>query len=355
MYSGEPSNIVVTTPEPFLRKITLNFVYLKGKAVVIPEGKWMDETGEKRLVLDRSGKVLRMVPLPVSEVSESFVVKYGADHFKKYFGAAETAYALEYSDESNDISGMVENYFDRVSASYQEDVLSDPVQAYMREITADALEAQSPDGSRVLDLGCGIMLESSPLWKRVKLEGADISGEMLKKASERFPSGSGVVLRKTDMMLNGEFGKYDIIFTSYGFLELVPAGIIRAFLKDHLERNGKFIGVFWNRLGIADLVLSALTGKFTYIRDKISGRIPPGGSRFPFCVEIRRIRDILPRDGFDIIARSGICFSMPPYNYTFWRKIRGYREAAHRVDAIFRNSSALSSFSDYTMVIACRK
>ncbi len=354
MFSNERRSITVLTPSPFRRRIQLNFVSREGRYYVIPTGSWLEETGRSKLITDMDGNSYSLVETPIEEVSDLFIAKYGHDHFKRHFGESRTAYFLGEPAGRHDTSYLIEEYFDSIADSYADSVISDPIQSHMRDVAGSFLKKNLVKGGSLLDLGCGPMLETSGLKNTVRLEGADISSKMLEAASRRLQD-SGVELRKTDMSLEGSFGQYDVIFSSFGLTELVRPEILRGFLDAHLKSGGKFVFALWNRFGAVDLALSALKGRTGYISERIRGKVHPGTSRFALYVEAVRPGQIIPPDRYRIVEKKGLCLLTPPYNYTFFSRQKLLLELAGKFDSIFSKSALFAPMADYTLFAAVRK
>lgn len=352
MFSDVANNITVYTPHPFRRRVKLNFIVKDSSVHIIPTGTWIEETGSSRIVLDENSEKYKLIKVPLNNVRELFVSKYGEVHFSRYFGNLDSAYKLEKTDEIVNPSILLEEYFDSIAGSYASIVTANSVQTYMRETTVSFLSKHLKKGCSLLDLGCGPMLETSIFREDCKLEGIDISKKMLAEASARLPSDSSVVLKKTDISLNGDFGTYEVIFSSFGLVELVQPEDLRKFLTYHLKKGGKFIFAAFNRFGMMDIILSCLKGNLHYAAERMRGRMYPGGSRFPLFVQSCRLNELIPENIFKIVEKRGLCFFTPPYNYGFFRGKKRFLKILQKLDSIFSASGISQIMSDYVLVAA---
>lgn len=255
----------------------------------------------------------------VEIVKAAFIEKYGNKHVLHHFQSAALAIALRPLKYGPFCENEIQNIFDSISSSYAEEVTKNPVQNYMRQRTSSVLMKYVRSGDSVLDLGSGPMLETLEVPFDIELTAADISGGMLYEAEKRARNRGrfNVAYVKTDMHLAGNFSQYDIIFTTFGLLELLSPKTIAEFASKHLKGRRILILSFWNKFGLMDNILSVATGRgLKYFKQKLTGKVYPGRSRFPVEVLSASMSEISKALPADPVEKEGICLVVPPYCYT---------------------------------------
>lgn len=355
MFSRGLKPLELKTPYPFYRRVLLDYVTKEGRTFVIPTGEWIKELGKKPVLLDSSGSSYDLLPVPISMVNSLFKEKYGIVHVLRYFENAPEAKELVPSKNAGENKYGLREYFNSVAGAYEDSITGNPVQLYMRNISTKVLSEYAGTGQKVLDLGCGIMLESIIIAEKVDLSCADVSDEMLKIARSRWSGGKNVQFYETTQGLEGVPGVYSLIFCTYGLLELVRSSTLRNFLDNHLTSGGLFIGTFWNRFGMQDNMLALLKGNFSYLKEKLSGQLSGGLGRYPLYTELKDYRKVLPKDDYEIVETDGICVLTPPYNYLRLSQNRRLIEALSNLDRAVSGMGVFRSIGDYTLVVARKK
>lgn len=118
-------------------------------------------------------------------------------------------------------------------------------EAAVRKITA-VLDAQAPDASSLLDVGCGTGRHLELLRERYEVEGLDINPTMLEVARERCP---GVSFHEADMAEFSLEGRFDVViclFSSIGYVR-TEARLRSAILcmRRHLAPGGLLLIEPW--------------------------------------------------------------------------------------------------------------
>ncbi len=347
----------LTIGGPFERKVEVNFVQKDGKMIVIPTGSWADDLRVYPFARVNT-KTMKATFDSADSYIEIFKEKYGENHFSRYFSRSEDVIVLEPCDREPGYSyETLGSLFDRITAQYSKEILSNWVQRYMREQSFGVLDRFVQDGNAILDLGCGPSSEVIKLDKRLEITEVDVSKVALDISREAHTPGMAnikwILLRKDNDIL----GEYDIIFSSYGYLNIEsPANVIRL-LNNNLKLGGYFIGSFMNRYGLLDLLVSLLQRRWNYVKERTRGHLPAGSSRFNALSFPRSPNYLASLEGLKIEERRGICFVIPPYNYSrlvdAFERI-GFTELLKSLDSHLGSFPILWSGSDYILFV-CRK
>lgn len=347
-------SIRLTIGGPFQRELRLNFVESEGKIIVIPTGEWVDEL--KIYPFAKVGSTyLRAYFENIGNYANLFTDKYGKEHFDRYFKGVESIVVFQPTDgepEYNlDILGKI---FDRVVDDYIVEIQSNWVQRYMREQTTRLLNEYATDGCSIIDLGCGPNSEVFSLGKRVRLTEVDASEVSLRRSKEMHPKAEADV-KWILAEGNENFSEtYDIVFSSYGFLNLEDPKKIVNILNYNLKNGGYFIGSFLNKYGLLDLFLNFVQGRGGYVRERISGKLTANYSRYNSLSFPREPGFFDTLDGMERVSRAGVCSIIPPYNYKKLISMASKLDFIKRIDSAVGHLPILWSCSDY-IIFAYRK
>ena len=308
-------SIRLTIGGPYQRELELNYVTKDEKIIVIPTGEWIEEL--KIFPYARVNSVnLRASLVGIDDYVGLFVDKYGQEHFHRYFsGCAEVVLFEPVQGEPKYDSDILGAVFDSITDKYFEELNSNWVQKYMREQTVRVLERYARDGSTILDLGCGPDSEVLRIHKKIYTTEVDVSEAALKKSREIHEK-DGKDIRWILQRNNSEFlGNYDIVFSSYGYLNIETLPSVAHLLDTNLKVGGLFIGSFMNRYGLFDLLLSLFQGRGKYIGERISGRLTVNDSRYNTISFPRAPGYFDELKGMKHRYRRGVCTILPSYNY----------------------------------------
>ncbi|MEM0133797.1 MAG: methyltransferase domain-containing protein [Thermoplasmatales archaeon] len=305
----------LTIGGPFQRIVKVNFVRRDNKVIVLPTGQWLEDL-KIYPYATLGGSHMKASFDVVGNYKESFIEKYGIEHFNRYFKDLNVAVILECCNDEpaydNEVLGLI---FDRVVDQYYDEINSNWIQRHMRERTTEMLEILTREGDKILDLGCGPDSEVLGIKKRVEITELDVSQAALKKSKEIHQlDGNKIewVLMKGDKKVPGN---YDIIFSSYGYLNVEDPRNIAEFLDTNLREGGYFIGSFMNRYGLLDLLLSLLQNRRNYVRERVTGRLTVNDSRYNSLSYPRKPTCFNRLKGMKSRYMGGVCTIIPPYNY----------------------------------------
>lgn len=336
---------------PFQRVVKVNFVVKDKKTVVMPTGRWINDL-EIYPYATIDGVKVKGSFEPADDYKELFKNKYGSEHFIRYFRDVERVVVLEpfNGDPSynNEVLGLI---FDHVVEQYFEEINSNWIQKYMRKRTVEILQKYAKDGDKILDLGCGPASEVLEIGKHVVVTEVDVSKDALRKSQEVHNG----IRNTTEWVLIGEnceiSGNFDIIFSSYGYLNLENINRVADLLDKNLKDGGYFIGTFMNRYGFLDILLSLVQNRRNYIRERLGGRLTVNDSRYN-SLSFPMTPTIFEKlNGMKKKHLRGVCAIIPPYNYgrlvNFGNKIR----FLPFLDRILGETPVLWAGSDYILFV----
>jgi len=355
MYSRKSDyTIDICLPEPYGTCHEVNFIELGKNICFIP----VSDLKRKVLncgYLEIGNKEFPVRVQPVESVADDFIAKYGKSHFERYFRDETEAIILENgTPEKIGFYEILENEFNQAAPDYDLRITTNPVEKYMRLRTSEILKHYCKPGYAILDIGCGTLRELDGLPENVTVTCAELSNSMIARARKMsavigiqdridyLKTSSGVV--QTDR-------EYDLVFSSFGYLDIENIDNIAASIAENLKDSGLFIGCFWNKHGIIDSLFSLLKGKFEYIRQKSSGKVIPDQSRFSTITLPKNASDLMKIQGLVEIERIGVCTLLPPYNMKRAVKLLSKMPGLFSLDRAISRLPFIRNFSDYIVII----
>ncbi len=350
-------NLEVKLPDPYLSTYLVNYIQEGDKFHIIITGEW------KRKLKNCSFAYVHGDTYSASEESvdsllDSFRRKYGSSHLEQHGLYSGTGFLLEKTDiPIRNRYEILGNEFDDVSKNYESSVKGNPVEVYMRGRTSMLLSHFARDGMNILEIGCGTLIEASAIRSKVSLTCAELSDEMISRAKENSKSLSeiGVEMLKVSSGFIRTGKKYDIIFTTFGYLDLEKIETVEATLRENLKDGGIFIGAYWNRLGFLDLLISMLLGRSEYLKQKNKGNVLPDFSRFTTATRPKNPYVFSKIRGFTVIKRIGVCTLIPPYNFNRVAKRLSNKKVFFALDLLVSSIPIIKNFADYIIVVLRRE
>ena len=344
-------DLKITIAGPYQRDLKLNYVTKNEKIIVIPTGGWIEEL---RLFpyARMNSTTLKASFDGVKDYAKLFVDKYGQEHFDRYFnGCNETVLFEQVEDEPKYDSQILGAVFDRTIDRYLAETNSNWVQKYMREQTARVLDRYARDDNSILDLGCGPDSETLRIQRRVDVTEIDVS-EIALKRSREIHEKDGNNIRWILQRNNSEFhGVYDIVFSSYGYLNIESLPTIARILDDDLKVGGFFIGSFMNRYGMLDLLLSLFQNRGKYIRERVAGWLTVNDSRYN-TISFPRTPDFFDKlKGMRNQYRRGVCSILPPYTYKRLIELAERLRFVRFLDELVGDFPLIWAVSDYVIFV----
>lgn len=334
--------IILPPPEPIV--INVNFTLDNGRiTVILTESRRRILERRDKLVID--GMTYSAAKCDSGKATEAFLRKYGREHMERYFtGRKKTAYTL---------TPVSDNFYrelhpDQYSARIQQDT----VQAHLRTVASDFLRKFMTDGISILEIGCSNGYEVSHArqgFSGTTCTCTDVSPDALEFARENSPRGTYERFVEVSGNWNETIGPFDIIYSTFGATDASPFLKIAGFARNNLKKNGVFIGTALNRFAAWDLMLSIITGKKGYARDRLSGIIPAKDSRYPIPVLARNLSEIRSSKILNPTRLRGISFLYAPYNYGRINRVLTTIPFIYKLDEILSGIFPINMLSEYLL------
>jgi hypothetical protein len=355
MYSRKSDyTINICLPGPYSTCHEVNFIELGKDICFIP----ISDLKRKVLncgYLEIGNNEFPVSVQPIESVADGFIAKYGKSHFERYFRNETEAIIL--GNSTPDKIGfyrILENEFDQAASDYDLRITTNPIEKYMRLRTSEILKHYCKPGYAILNIGCGTLREIEGLPENVTVTCAELSNSMIARA-KKMSAVIGIQDRidylKTFSGVVQTGREYDIVFSSFGYLDIENIDNIAASINGNLKDSGLFIGCFWNKHGILDLLFSLLKGKFEYIRQKSNGKVFPDQSRFSTITLPKNASALRKIQGLVEIGRIGLCTLIPPYNMKRAVKLLNNLPGLFSLDSAISGLPLIRNFSDYTIII----
>lgn len=353
----EDEAITITIPGNPGRKIKALFVEKDGQIAIIPTGKWIEPVIAANSAIV-NGLRYTITLVEVESVIQGFINKYGKERINRYFSGSSNAILLSKVTKADRYDGVASTsrYFDFIAGKYESEVNGNPIQAYMRSITVEALRKHAKKGFRILDIGCGTMMETRQLAGECFVTGIDTSALMLDEARSSIDPENldRVEFLKVGTELKQDVGNFDIIFSSFGYLESSNLEQFLDYAESHLSEGGRIIFTLWNRLGLMDILLSIATLKLGYLGRKLVSRGDITVSRYPLPVHPRLPRNT-SRKTLRMEEVSGICIILPPYNYIGLGRVLMNHDTFSRLDRMLSRLPLFRYLGDFSLLVMARR
>jgi ubiquinone/menaquinone biosynthesis C-methylase UbiE len=256
--------------------------------------------------------------------------------------------------------------FDEVAADYDVREAGNPIMQLMRRRSLAMLDEAFPQGSTLLDIGCGTGTEAMWLTKRGRTVFAvDSSPQMLKVLSEQAAatglSVSSQLLRAGDLsVLLEERGEasFDGAYSSFGALNTEPElrptfGALARLVRP----GGRIVLSVMNRWCAAEIALLAASGRAgeAFRRSRPSVRVRIGSAftdvTYPSWRQLRR--SLQP--GFRVVTVQALPLLLVPGAWPGLAPHSRMYTALCRLDAILAPKRPFSWFGDHLFVVAERR
>lgn len=255
--------------------------------------------------------------------------------------------------------------FDAVAADYDRREADNPIMQLMRARSLAMLETTFPQGSTLLDVGCGTGTEAIWLEQRGRrVFAVDSSARMLEIVSRRAAAAgmrvSTRLLRAGDLLkLVEERGEasFDGAYSSFGALNTEPSLEAPVVALSRLVRpGGRIVLSVMNRWCVAEMALLIAGGraKQAFRRTRSSLSVGVGANtlevRYPSSRELRRA--LRPR--FRVIAVHALPLLLLPYAWPAFSAHPHLYNAVSRLDRVLAPRRPFAWFGDHLLVVAQR-
>jgi deazaflavin-dependent oxidoreductase (nitroreductase family) len=267
-------------------------------------------------------------------VLSAFTRKYGiAEVKKKYWGATRYLEVHPASESSEDYYEFVyedlEAAFDGVAEDYDEHILGNPINLWLRNRSVSLLSEVFSPGDTIVEVGCGTGTETLALAKRgIKVVATDISSRML-AVLERKAIAEGLRDRVTPVQsrpyqLKASLEKAGIrtvdgAYSTYGAVNTDPRlPDMAAALHSIIREEGRLILGVWNKFCLYEIAGYWLRLKPSMSVARLSNPVPIGKSRF--CIStnsftVGSMSRVLSKF-FKLEEVHGVGIFLPPSNLT---------------------------------------
>jgi len=331
MFSKSYREVEIYIPPPFEKKESILFI--------------KSEDGEFVKLNKKTESVLRIFPFFQLRGSFYETLMEGENILNNENGyyRVRRVEKFEYDPEE-----VVARIFNLENKYYENHLKDNPVQRYLREFSSDLLNRFTKEGSRVLDLGSGPVPETLSLLNKCEVYFYDISEVALSNIKRRYPAAK--TLGKESLLKLQE--KFDLIFTSFGFLEMANTDFVNSIIEEKLRAGGLFIACYLNRLALLDLLLNISQFRIRYVFERLTGSIDGNHSRFSLGIRLVKERNIAS-SGLNIIDSYSICALVPPYYY---RNLNERLNISNliRMDRSISNLFPFKHIGDYKCIIGVK-
>ena len=166
----------------------------------------------------------------------------------------------------------VRSVYDRIAPQYDEAVGRHAVSRRAKQLALHVIKGVTPDGGRLLDVGCYTGIEAVLLAEQgYHVLGVDLSPEMVHKAQEKArrrrleDRASFRVMRAADigLLVSEKTGAFDTVYSVYGTLNLEPdLPRFKEGLVSLMRDSSRFVCGLLNPTVMYELVMAPFFGKF---------------------------------------------------------------------------------------------
>jgi deazaflavin-dependent oxidoreductase (nitroreductase family) len=264
----------------------------------------------------------------------AFTRKYGIQTMVQRYGGQHSYIELRLDkDESCNMDeivyGDIEAAFDGVAENYDQHILGNPINTWLRNVSVQILRQHFHPGSVVVELGCGTGTETLDLARHgVTVLACDISGKML-EVLERKSKHENLQHRVipvhckagefTESIRALGFTKIDGAYSTYGTINTEPRlnDLFRG-LYDLLKPDGTLILGVWNKYCVYEILGYILRAKPSLAVGRFRNPVGIGSSRF--CIKSNAYSPIsLGKYLNPLFKRTsvfGVVILLPPSNLT---------------------------------------
>ncbi len=288
--------------------VLVRFIVLGGKIVVFPQNQerqdWFENVRRNPQVrlfgADRtfSGHAqIKQISGLKDPLLAAFTRKYGEDEVRKRYWGQTRYVDIEIVSESS-AEDYAELYysdlqaaFDGVAEHYDEHILGNPMNVWLRNRSVNYLSKIFKPGEVVLEIGCGTGTETLLLARHgLKILAADISLKMLevlaRKAENAGVSDAIVPIHSRTYGLKeklDEMGYYRIdgAYSTYGAINTEPKlGQLFHDLHSLIRPEGHLVLGVWNKYCLYEMLGYSLKLRPSMALARLTNPVPVGKSRF---------------------------------------------------------------------------
>lgn len=255
--------------------------------------------------------------------------------------------------------------FDSVAADYDGPRGNNELIQRMRLTLWDTVHSETPQGARLLDLGCGTGIDALEFARRgFHVVASDWSPQMVERTQARVVA-AGLQSRVTTTHLGIQQleelkGEFDAIYSNFGPLNCAPdLGVVAAECARLLLPGGSLVFSVMGRICPWELGHYALRGRFK----RASVRAARGATAVGMNRHTIWTHYYLPREFYRAFTehfslqsyRALSLFMPPPYLVDYYRRRRNWCERLGRLDDRLGSLPLLRDMGDHFLIVMRRR
>jgi deazaflavin-dependent oxidoreductase (nitroreductase family) len=326
-------------------QVLLRFITIGDKILVFPQNQgkqdWVSNLRAnpkvklytERDIFSGSAKT-RRISGSNDPILQVFTRKYGREIVRQRYWGQETYVELDRTEaESGSLDDIVyddlQAAFDGVAEAYDQHILGNPINTWLRNVSVGTLQQLFKPGSTVLEIGCGTGTETLQLARHgVTVLACDISGKMLEVLARKAKL-EGLDNRIFTLHCRAEglregiqslgFDKFDGAYSTYGAINTEPRldDLFRD-LHDLLKKDAILVLGVWNKYCLYETLGYLFRGRPSLAFARLRNPVPIGKSRFCVASNAYSIASLGEHAAsyFKLKSILGVVIILPPSNLT---------------------------------------
>jgi ubiquinone/menaquinone biosynthesis C-methylase UbiE len=358
-------------------KIDLAFVKLYDKIYILSTGKsrWPASLLRSRntnLIVGGekfSGRACLVTDLQMREkINALFKDRYGDNNFSRWFDHSSRLIEVDLGNKKQENSDSyfewLKEEFESISSDYDRHIFGNRINSFLRERSLAIMERIFPQGSNLMEIGCGTGTETiSMLQKGYRITAIDISPRMLDEVNRKAQNLGLSEQLKTHAAKATDIGRpgsplkgetFDGIYSTYGAMNCEPgiAGLPVEFSRLIRPGGVLFLGMF-NRLCASEIIMHLGGLKVQRIFERFRTPVQEGSSRF--CIDVFAYSPMYIRklfsSNFRMISYEAVPLILPPSNYAHQlEKFTGDSRRLEKLDIRLSRLPGLRALGDHFLM-----